>query len=394
MKSLAYFTFVTRYLVISLCLHYDDLAAYFTSVDVIAGQLMYRSAVHRRSNYYLMHTLEAAFAARLIALNLFSENSKNGRIVWSHLYDLLVRNSQKEKRQKSKEGKNHLTFTSPLLHHYRQLSFSTRRKCRLITATFETLFSVLFAFYLLLLSHTLLQTAISAGLNTLLQLLFLLTAVAPVNITCALFGLLHILLTATALLLVATAHSAEYRTVNGALTKGITKTLKSFNSRNHKSNHNRLETTLNLVCATKKFRTCHAYLTTFLLRYNSAIISRVITAYLHLVLPVHAYREVFFYFQQQSYVPFSYRLNKTLYQAVSWAFLGTLTALLAQLNAKIGHAGQSGLLAAVFARKGKLDFEAELGGEFHKESLSFPETLAVSYSSFVLFFGGKFISKH
>ncbi|KAH9405185.1 hypothetical protein TYRP_001026 [Tyrophagus putrescentiae] len=221
------------------------------------------------------------------------------------------------------------------------------------------------------------------------------------------------------LYLVCHIYGDQYRRVNGKLAK-VKATLSSSQSQHY------ISSSLKISLSARAFRTVHTRLTAFILQYNSSTVSKIISAYIYYMLPLHAYVSVLIYFQNRD-MPFAFTVLLSLGMVIIWLNLMALNLVVARVNNDICRAGP--ILGAIFARKGVLDqgrrrrsillnntesiwsrealklstyYEmiwrsnkelAFTAGKTATMNWMFILDLSFRYSTFILFFGGKFMSK-
>ena len=306
------------------------------------------------------------------------------KIVWSHLYDLVVRNreqvsfcwwrssgewsNRRDSRsisyQKISTWLNRLkTFPfytqlkvlqSAKLLHYPKLAERLRLRAVRICFVFELLMVAIYFYYLNILYFDLVGQLRKLGKPmTIAQLIT--TALAYLSIMhTAFYTYAGLLLVELVLYLVCTVYAGQYQNLNRDLEKLKISMLKNANDSSFQSLSSKDFFLQNLNRSTAVYRSVHTRLTVFILRFNGSLVSKVIAYYLHYYLPYHSYRLVYIYFQQRS-LPLAIAINSYWFLLFMWLFLMIITLGVARTNSEIGRSGRA--LSALFARKGLLSLK-------------------------------------
>ena len=281
--------------------------------------------------FFLINTFSAIFDWRVYLLFYFTPS----RLVWSHLYDLVVRNREQasfklwhfvppeqqqttENRENENEtrenAQNWLTKFKHLfrptfeltssLQHYPQLEAKLRIKLLLIAAILELIITptVLYPFY-----HFALNQIVDNGDHryTTLQLVYYYLVKAMTRFYVATYSMLYYLVKLITCVL-CTLYAAQYRALNFRL-KQVKDDLQKMDS-------------ATLSRLTEAYRAEHIRLTAFILHLNESTISKVIVYYIHYVVPYHAFETVRLYLQRRRFTP-----SEWLYQSY---YMFNLTLLL------------------------------------------------------------------
>ena len=344
-----------RNTVVSICLHYS-IDGYF-ELDETSRRNFYQTPLRQKHIEYFLPVF-SFFSWSLFSLLYLTPDRK----VWSHMYDLLVRNRDQVQVQwrccgwfKPKSGKHNKSwlFTdfslslkwsrSSTLLYYPNLTEALRARCIRVYFAVEMIFTVLLFFtFTVMFAECFSQLAtgqFSAG-----QILFraVEVPVAIVNIGMTYNILFLVMLT---LYLVCHIYGDQYRRVNGKLAK-VKATLSSSQSQHY------ISSSLKISLSARAFRTVHTRLTAFILQYNSSTVSKIISAYIYYMLPLHAYVSVLIYFQNSD-MPFAFTVLLSMGMVIIWLNLMALNLVVARVNNDICRAGP--ILGAIFARKGVLD---------------------------------------
>mgnify|MGYP007002793295 CR=1 FL=1 len=280
------YLFETRYLVVTFCL-FADIPAYF-EVDVIGRATLDRSALRSRPVTILLSVLSLLSSFRLFRLlyyradrlvwshlhDLVVGNRTGLRLKWLSL-----------KPVRAAFPKLVVVIVSNQLKHYPTLGKGLRIRLALVTAACEVLMSSTFSlvFFVTRYLHALYQLLFGSEsiLFTVGQLCFAFTVAFAVIIWRYVEATLY-LLVPLILYLVGAVYGAQYRILNRELNNAKAKLTVKSEHQQH------LFSSLNLSRATSAYRHAHARLTVFLLRLNSSTISPIIAYYLHYNLPCHA----------------------------------------------------------------------------------------------------------
>ncbi len=105
---------------------------------------------------------------------------------------------------------------------------------------------------------------------------------------------------------------------------------------------------LNLLKATKNYRTAHSRLTYFILIFNDSTVSQIISYYLHYIVPLQAFSNVSIYFGRHKMSLFDL-FSECLFVSVFWLLLGMITYFTVAVNSKIASSGAT--VGAILARR-------------------------------------------
>ena len=331
---LSHLLYLGRYLAVSLSMYFR-LRAY------ISMDLQYRFVYYKRSFHttyfihYLMTCCLALFHARLFALVYY----RSDRVVWSHLYDLLVKNSTHKDRP---------------LYHYPLLKEKSRQWCARVTVLLEVACSLAILYHYLVAFSFNLQFARlwmwQARKGTALQKAFFFCM--QLSYVVYLYHVwAQLALVMLGLYVVCHVYTEQYREVNRELRTVLKlkvdagtlgKPLQGLDS-------------LALSKAAAAYRAAHARLTAFILRHNESTASRVIAYFLHYLVPSQGYLFVRVYLfrewlQSASFI--SYTRFSVFLLIVFGLILPVVTFFTARLNSEIALSGPT--LASIVARKGAL----------------------------------------
>ncbi len=335
-----------------------------------------------------IHTVYYLFFLRFTILLYLNSTDK---LVWSHLYDMVVRNREQVKlhwwgvrsfRQWWSAPTNHIAiqrvphqgvtswfsqlkcfiiFSRLKIHRSAKLLFyphleeKLRIKCLLVCYLFEALMVLIYAYYLVLLLYFDLKGSIKKLLHE--QANIVQWASVPivylVNLQTAYYTYSSVLLVELLLYLVCHIYIDQYRIVNSDLEMVKTAMFKTGNPSSLLASLNRF---------TSAYRTAHSRLTVFILRLNSCLISKVIAYYLHYYLPYHSNRMVSIHFDKYT---LAVTFNSYWFMVFMGLFLLFITFLVARVNGEISRSGR--LLSAIFARRSLL---AEVNSVSNAESFS------------------------
>ena len=311
-------------------------------------------------NDFLINTFSAIFDWRVYLLFYFTPS----RRVWSHLYDLVVRNREQasfklwhfvppeqqqttENRENENEtrenAQNWLTqfkhlfrptfeLTSSLVH-YPQLEAKLRIKLLLIAAILELIITptVLYPFY-----HFALNQIVdnSDHRYTTLQLVYYYLVKAMTRFYVATYSMLYYLVKLITCVL-CTLYAAQYRALNFRL-KQVKDDLQKMDS-------------ATLSRLTEAYRAEHIRLTAFILHLNESTVSKIIVYYIHYVVPYHAFETVRLYLQRRRFTPSEW-LYQSYYMFNLTLLLLVITFFTARANDQVAASGP--VVASILARKG------------------------------------------
>ena len=338
---------------ISICMHFG--IDFYFEYDVFSRQYFYESPLRNKHIEYFLHFMPS-FSMRLFYLLYLNGDS----LVWKHLYDLVVRNKEQIefqwKKSKSEAQNSWSVFSrfwphmkvskSSKLLYYPHLHRKLRVTCVVIYYTFEILTNImgfLMLFFLLLDNY-------SQAMNdqfTVAQF----AAVFTMEFSFLIYSVLNLTMTFLVTLtiyLVCHVYVDQYQKVNSKLAK-VTVMLSYKNDDHHQQHYT--SSLLKTSLATNAYRSVHTRLTVFILHYNNTTVSKIISAYLLCVLPVHAFATVIIYFQSDD-MPQSFVLNIAFGLSIFWFNLIALNLVLARVNNKISCSGPT--MGSIFARKGAL----------------------------------------
>ena len=335
---------------------YYDKPLYF-EYDLV-GKRAYYSGKRKNKAYTAFYIFYYIFFLKLFCSLYFSTDKR----VWSHLYDLVVRNQKqvlfKWKQSRSrKSSDNSFSWlnifrpswwktavpSSSSLAHYPNLSEKLRIKIAQIVLLFETLNTVNYAYRVYsIFAHTFGIMKKHKSTLTVPQILFAAVQYLT-HIHKAFYNYMMLYLVELILYLVFLIYSAHYRLTNNELKKVKVRLI-------IEGDHKRINS-LNLSRSIQNYRTAHNRLTVFILQFNKSIISPVIAFYLHYYMPFHAYRFVATYYQRRELTLAIVR-QSYFFSAIMWLFLITITFLTTKVNGRIASSGRT--LGSIFARKGVL----------------------------------------
>ncbi len=349
----------------------DPLLAFIFSYDVLNKPKAFETDLRNKvlifggTGYYTFFTL----------LNVLVYRNTD-KVVWSHLYDLVVRNREQVSfgwwRRRSSESLNRrdssrslssqisiwlnrlktfplyprlklLQSEKPLLH-YPKLGKGLRLRAVRICLAFEVLMVLIYFYYLNILYFDLVGELRQRPRMTFAQAVT--TAAAYLGILHAAFytyAALH--LVELVLALVGALYADQYRALNGDIEQ-VKAILSKANS----------EKTRSSICntlhrSTAAYRAAHTRLTVFILRLNDALVSPVIAYYLHYYLPYHSYNTVYIYTNTR-WLSLADAINQYWFLAFMWLFLVAIALVAARVSGAISRSGRT--LSAIFARKGLL----------------------------------------
>ena len=299
---------------------------------------------------YLTLCFGSLFEARLFWLLYLNPDQK----VWSHLYDLVVRNRDQTSLQlwrsqrQTEDNQTHWLYrltnnfrprltvsTSPSLQFYPNLDSTARLRCLRVYFVFEVVVTLSAV-------HNAAVSNIASTLGLSLspaQLLFNLTFKLSHSLYIYLMWLIFYIVILT-LYLVCTVYTAQYRKVNMKLLK-----TKNSLARLHRTDLDSFQ----LRKVTTSYRTSHVRLTAFILRYNDSIVSKVIAYYNHYAVPYTAFFTVYAYFQRHE-MSLSDIANEFVSLSVYWVILLVITYFAARVNVQIARSGP--IVGTILARKG------------------------------------------
>ena len=442
--ALAYLLYIGRNLAVSVSLYYN-ITDYF-EIDVISREVLYKQANGSKYLTSFFVAFSTLFSSNLFGLLYVTPDRK----VWSHLHDIVVRNREQANFQwwqqstevNEKPVSQWALFNSGLkisrsskLLHYPFLKKKFRARCILICYIFEflTTINLLFNDILPILHVYTTIAGLSLNFSQILYLIVIFSgSILYINITTIMY-LFAILI----IFLVCHIYSAQYQRVNIKLTKAKVKLMKAT--------YNQKLNSLQLSQVGNAYRSMHCRLTIFILHYNNITVSKIVAYYLHYVMPYHSYCLMLLYFQR-NHIPLNLVKIYVIVLVVLLLFLMVITINVAKVNKKICSSGQT--LGTIFAKMGVLsagkrrcswvnNFESIWSHEALKLStyyemiwrtnnelaftagqldtplnwkfildVSFCKNicgfkivtyflqLAFIYSSFVLYFGGKFINEY
>ena len=350
---LSYFFLLSRCILTLLCTYFN-ISAYF-NIDLFFKWNVYRSR-HTYYTYFII-LFYSLFPARLFYLLYFNVD----KVVWDHLYDLVVNNREQLKiqfkLQQCKRRRVSRKWLSRLLDFFRlrlKVSFgkliyypflgsSLRIRCLLVYYTFELITTILvqmavyrwadYTFWLFF--HP-----INRNLTT-VQLLFCFVADFTIRLLFYFYFMFY-LLVPLIFYLVLKIYAVQVRQVNSKL-KELKDKLESTESGERGNDH--------INQAFRTYRAVHSRLTVFILRFSSSVVSKVIAYYLHYVLPAHAFAFVYFVYRGKS--SWLYSLNGLVLLLIYTSFfLLVITIFVPKVNNAICKSGPT--LGSIFARKGVL----------------------------------------
>ena len=349
---LVYLLYIGRSMTVTACLYYN-ITAYF-KVDVESGIVLYKPAFRSKHLTSFFMTLTKVFSLHLFWLLYVTPDSQ----VWSHLYDIVVRNRYQTDLQwwsspavNRKPVVNHwfsqLAFFRPRLKiskffklsYYSFLEENFRKKCILICLIFEilTTFTLFFLSTIALLHFY--STLAKLSLEF-FQIIFLIV-LFPILLLYAYITLTMNFLVILVIFLVCHIYSELYRRVN----RNLAKTKLKLN----KKTHLLYWTLIQFNRAGISFRADHCRLTVFILHFSSSTVSKIIACFLVYIIPCHSYYLMLAYFKLDN-IPRNIVQTLFLVIIVWWLFLMVITINVAKVNKKICSSGQT--LSAIFARKG------------------------------------------
>ncbi len=333
----------------SICLHWD-IEVYF-EFDLLHRQLYYLSPLrHKQIEYFLLFI--PIFSTRLLYLLYFNGDS----LVWEHLFDIIVRNLEQVKWCRSKKTQGIFwsilcqvclfpkISKSSILLYYPNLKQKLRKKCIVIYFVFEVLTTIMsfFGFFITLITFCDMVVKAQLSAVQVLYSTFFLAAALPQII---LFSVMIFLIMLT-LYLVCYIYVNQYLEVNSKLAK-VKVILQTENGGHQHYIFSSLKTSL----AGNAYRTSHTRLTAFILHYNRTTVSKIVSAYLQCVLPVHAFCVVLVYFRGHD-ISLPFTIHLIVGAIFLWLVLMALTFVVARVNHKISLSGP--ILGEIFARKGVL----------------------------------------
>ena len=347
---LSYFFIFFRSSISSFCAYYNY-SEYF-EIDVELRHRIYRQARRTHITYFALLYV-TLFTARLFCLLYLNVD----KVVWEHLYDLIICNEEQIKLQLKRDNQRttsgwfcqlivlfRLRFTvhtSSQLKYYPFLEQSLRVRCLLAYYVFE-LMTTLFLSYIasLFVNYIFIVGSFWRWLNDVQRLFYI--VVIFTFILYSYFNYVLYFLVPLILYLVCYIYAIQYRKVNRKLTMLMGKLKSTEEGGDDQINQ-----------FSSKFRTSHTHLTVFILRYNNSIVSKVIAYYLHYVLPFHAYCIVYNVFRQSN-LSRKTAIYNVLVMSLLWFFLMVITIVVAKVNDEICKSGP--ILGSVFAKKGVLMF--------------------------------------
>ena len=337
---------VARFLAASLAM-YLRLSAY------LCLDFSFRSIYYQRT-YFSAHftTLMISMFFVLFNVRLFGLLYYRcpDPVVWSHLYELLVRlvgsssNRLQEKRT---------------LHYYSFLENKNRRWCARVTILAEVVFTIaMLIFGLIFFQNLFFWHDLIWRRGTVLQQAFLATIqLCFAQVYYRVFVQLFLVLLVH--YVVCHVYTDQYRRV---VNKNLRKVLnRLLTHRTAQRNQNlKFLNSLALSRATASYRALHTRLTAFILRYNESIVSQVIVYFVHYVVPVHGFFIVKLYLkcvQSETYAAFlaDNKINLFLELLFFLAFL-VITLFTARVNDQIVRSGQ--ILGSIFPRKSMMMMRA------------------------------------
>ena len=342
--------YFARELAFILCAYFR-LSAYF-ELDLVYGK-KYQNTEYLQFQIinFIICLFSSVFDVRLFGLLFFTPSA----LVWSHLYDLVVRNREQASLQwwqvphsYNNNGINGNSWWISKLKHFRpnlsllsrlqlypHLEQSLRLKCLRIYATFEVVTTITLQY--LAYRYYFKGSIFCSDCSTLQKSLYY--HASKVNSTlyhCGYYAMYFLVELATYLL--CTVYSAQYRALNGQLKKVI-------NTPVHSLAHSPVQ----LSRATAAYRTGHTGLTTFILHFNDSTISKIIAYYIHYHVPFHTFKSVQYYAQRRQYSP-GELLHQTFVMSFYALLLLVITFFTARVNAQITASAPT--LGSLLARRG------------------------------------------
>ncbi len=350
---LSYFFIFFRSPISSFCGYY-----YYSDYFEIVVELQHQIYRQERRIYIIIIYFYLFFVTLLTARFFCFLCLNVDKVVWEHLFDLIIRNKGQVKWQLKLKKDNQRTtsdgwfsrfiaifclrftvHTSSKLKYYPFLEQILRIWCLLVYYIFE-LITILFLSYIagLFVNYISIVGSFWQWLNGVQQLFYIV-----VSFTLCLYSyfiyVLH-LLAPLILYLVCCIYAIQYRKANRKLTVLLGK-LK--NAEKGADDY--------ITQSARKFRTSHTRLTAFVLRYNNSIVSKIIAYYLHYVLPFHIYTTGYRVSEQSNLLQKTVIYNVLLMTTV-WFFLLVLPVVVPKVNNEICKSGPT--LGAIFAKKGVL----------------------------------------
>lgn len=344
------------FLVNSICVYYDT-PAYF-NYDVLGASI--QETTTQNKSFFFVDCIIPLLFMRGIFIWYFNKHP----FVYKHFYDLIVRNrdqlvfklwaqpSRNDRQRVQNWFTRQVKLFSPhlkvvpssaKLHYYPDLAQKERFTVLFITSFSEAYTTILQLFFII--SHFLntYKKIVDSKAFTTGQLFVFLLYNFLSRLSAYLLNILYFILPIT-VYLVSYIYVRQYRKVNWKLHQSKVKWCTDDHHLHHHLN------SLMISRAANAYRTTHSRLTVFILRYNSSIISKCMSAYMY-TMPVQAYQSVFLYNQMRN-LPLIYLLHHFSAVFFRWFFFIIFISLIAKVNNVIDSKGKH--LGAIFARKGIL----------------------------------------